>query len=115
MKNNNERQTKRDMKKKRRKRKEGKKREKEQKRKESRLTTRIISMQLYNYNTFVYQADVINKGDKQGVSVFRLRLITGYDKFKDLLYSTGEVGRRWAALGQRERTSGNLNGRIVEK
>lgn len=49
---------------------------------ESRLTTRIISMQLYNYNTFVHQADVTNKGDKQGVSVFRLRLITGYDNLR---------------------------------
>lgn len=40
-----------------------------------------ISMQLYNYNTLVHQADAINKGDKQEVH-FRLRLITGYDNLR---------------------------------
>lgn len=55
-----------------------------QKRKESagsRLTTCIIPMQLYNYNTLVHQADAINKGNKRGVR-FRLRLITGYDNLR---------------------------------
>lgn len=78
------------------------------------LTTRIIPMQLYNYNTLVHQADAINKGDKQGAH-FRLRLITGYDNLR-IRYIRRE---RPAAVGPSSDSergqSGNLNGRIVEK
>ena len=64
----------------REKKKKGKKRQNA--RKARRFTTRIISMQLYNYNTFVHQVDAINKTGKSKGSIFAYVFITGYDNLR---------------------------------
>jgi len=50
--------------------------------KRGRLTTRIIPMQLYNYNTFVHQADAINKWEKTRSPFSPTSLITGYNNLR---------------------------------